>query len=222
VNLRIVGTNSIAERFGALAELREAGLISHLGLTNIRPHHLAEAQSIAPVVCVQNMYGIGASPEQKEFLRICGQTSCFSCCFWCCSGRTGEQPLIAMRISRPQLVGAHFTTSSVRPLVFGDRPVSVVVVHVVVFVAVAVPVAHTRALGAQFGLAVVVVEVEGDPDAVVEGGGDAALDLLDGAAVLAPGGPEGCQRRAVVVFARDNDSSVLCNCAPTGFQPPRS
>ncbi|MDV9194695.1 aldo/keto reductase [Streptomyces sp. Wh19] len=73
VNLRIVGTDSIAERFGALAELREAGLIRHLGLSNIRPHHLAEAQAIAPVVCVQNMYGIGASPEQEEFLRTCGE-----------------------------------------------------------------------------------------------------------------------------------------------------
>ncbi|MFG2330995.1 oxidoreductase [Streptomyces sp. NPDC048604] len=73
VNLRIVGTDSIAERFGALAELREAGLIRHLGVSNVRPHHLAEAQTIAPVVCVQNMYGIGASPEQKEFLDLCGE-----------------------------------------------------------------------------------------------------------------------------------------------------
>lgn len=73
MNLRIVGTDSIAERFGALAELREAGLIRHLGLSNIRPHHLAEAQAIAPVVCVQNMYGIGASPEQEALLRTCGE-----------------------------------------------------------------------------------------------------------------------------------------------------
>ncbi|TXR96089.1 aldo/keto reductase [Streptomyces sp. col6] len=73
VNLRIVGTGSIAERFGALAELREAGLIRHLGLSNIRPHHLAEAQHIAPVVCVQNMYGIDASPEQRELLDLCGE-----------------------------------------------------------------------------------------------------------------------------------------------------
>ncbi|WP_217197097.1 aldo/keto reductase [Streptomyces buecherae] len=73
VNLRVVGTGSVAERFGALAELREAGLIRHLGLSNIRPHHLAEAQGIAPVVCVQNMYGIGATPEQQEFLRVCGE-----------------------------------------------------------------------------------------------------------------------------------------------------
>jgi aryl-alcohol dehydrogenase-like predicted oxidoreductase len=73
VNLRIVGTDSIAERFGALAELREAGLIRHLGLSNVRPHHLAEAQTMAPVVCVQNMHGIGASFEQKEFLDLCGE-----------------------------------------------------------------------------------------------------------------------------------------------------
>ncbi|MFI6418248.1 aldo/keto reductase [Streptomyces sp. NPDC050842] len=72
VNLRIVGTDSIAERFGALAELRGAGLIRHLGLSNVRPHHLAEAQAIAPVVCVQNMYGIGASPEQRQFVDLCG------------------------------------------------------------------------------------------------------------------------------------------------------
>ncbi|MFF2777544.1 oxidoreductase [Streptomyces sp. NPDC058052] len=73
VNLRIVGTGSLAERFGALAELRDAGLVRHLGLSNIQPHHLAEAQAIAPVVCVQNMYGVGASPEQEEFLRLCGE-----------------------------------------------------------------------------------------------------------------------------------------------------
>ncbi|QNP67817.1 aldo/keto reductase [Streptomyces genisteinicus] len=73
VNLRIVGTDSIADRFGALAELRDAGLVRHLGLSNVRSHHLAEAQAIAPVVCVQNMYGIGASPEQEEMLRVCGE-----------------------------------------------------------------------------------------------------------------------------------------------------
>ncbi|WP_432277621.1 aldo/keto reductase [Kitasatospora brasiliensis] len=73
VNLRVLGTDSIAERFGALAELRRAGLIRQLGLSNIHPHQLAEAQAIAPVVCVQNPYGIGASPGQDELLRLCGE-----------------------------------------------------------------------------------------------------------------------------------------------------
>ncbi|WP_329194860.1 MULTISPECIES: aldo/keto reductase [unclassified Streptomyces] len=73
VNLRIVGDDPIAERFGALADLREAGLIRHLGISNVRPHHLAEASAIAPVVCVQNMYGLGVRPEDEEFVRECGQ-----------------------------------------------------------------------------------------------------------------------------------------------------
>ncbi len=72
VNLRIVGADSIAERFGALADLRTAGLIRHLGLSNVKPARLAEAQEIAPVGCVQNMYGLGVRPEQDEFLRACG------------------------------------------------------------------------------------------------------------------------------------------------------
>ncbi|MFE3652372.1 aldo/keto reductase [Streptomyces sp. NPDC059152] len=60
VNLRRNGpaTASITEHFGALAELRQAGLIRHLGLSNVRPEHLLEALPIAPVVCVQNSYGL--------------------------------------------------------------------------------------------------------------------------------------------------------------------
>ncbi|MEU9163985.1 aldo/keto reductase [Streptomyces sp. NPDC048424] len=73
VNLRVVGSESIAERFGALAELREAGLIRHLGISNVTPEHLEEARAIAPVVCVQNMYGIGVRPEHDAFLRTCGE-----------------------------------------------------------------------------------------------------------------------------------------------------
>ncbi|PKV83079.1 oxidoreductase [Streptomyces sp. TLI_146] len=94
VNLRIVGTDSIAERFGALAELRDAGLIRHLGLSNIRPHHLAEAQAIAPVVCVQNMYGIGSSAQQEELLRLCGEQRVAFVPFYSIagSGRTAGAP----------------------------------------------------------------------------------------------------------------------------------
>jgi len=45
--------------FGALAELREAGLIRHLGVSGVTVGQIAQAQAIAPVVCVQNRYGIG-------------------------------------------------------------------------------------------------------------------------------------------------------------------
>ncbi len=75
VNLRIPpsrANGSIAEHFGVLAGLREAGLIRHLGISNAAPEQLAEAQAIAPVVCVQNAYGIGASRADDEFLDACG------------------------------------------------------------------------------------------------------------------------------------------------------
>jgi pyridoxine 4-dehydrogenase len=63
VNLRVGGLEepepgSIAEQFTALAELRQQGLIRHLGLSTVNADQLAEAQSIAPVVCVQNLYNI--------------------------------------------------------------------------------------------------------------------------------------------------------------------
>jgi pyridoxine 4-dehydrogenase len=63
VNLRVGGFDSpepgsIAEPFGALAELRSQGLIRHLGLSTVNADQLAEAQSIAPVVCVQNFYNV--------------------------------------------------------------------------------------------------------------------------------------------------------------------
>ncbi|MGH9169376.1 MAG: oxidoreductase [Acidimicrobiales bacterium] len=73
VNLRCQQTmDSVAEHFDALAELRDAGLIRHLGLSGIGPEHLAEAQSIAPVVCVQNRYGV-ASQDDDALLRLCGE-----------------------------------------------------------------------------------------------------------------------------------------------------
>jgi aryl-alcohol dehydrogenase-like predicted oxidoreductase len=49
---------SPAERFEALAAMREEGLIRHLGLSNVDIAHLAEARSIAPVVAVQNHFHI--------------------------------------------------------------------------------------------------------------------------------------------------------------------
>jgi pyridoxine 4-dehydrogenase len=63
VNLRVGGLDaaepgSIAAQFEPLAELRQQGLIRHLGLSTVDAGQLAEAQSIAPVVCVQNLYNI--------------------------------------------------------------------------------------------------------------------------------------------------------------------
>ena len=78
VNLRIGagldrGSGSLADRFGALAELREEGLIRELGISNVSPEHLAEAQAIAPVVCVQNQYGLTVRRDDDKFVRLCAE-----------------------------------------------------------------------------------------------------------------------------------------------------
>ena len=49
---------SLAEPFGVLAELRQQGLIRHLGLSHVSAGQLDEAKAIAPVVCVQNQYNL--------------------------------------------------------------------------------------------------------------------------------------------------------------------
>ncbi|MEV4254895.1 aldo/keto reductase, partial [Spirillospora sp. NPDC049652] len=91
VNLRIVRDDRFAERFRALAEMREAGLIRHLGLSNVRPHHLDIARAIAPVACVQNPFGLGAFAEQREMLRLCGELGVAFVPFYSLAGTNRER-----------------------------------------------------------------------------------------------------------------------------------
>lgn len=49
---------SLAEPFGTLVDLQHEGLIRHLGVSNVAAEQVAEAQSIGPIVCVQNMYNL--------------------------------------------------------------------------------------------------------------------------------------------------------------------
>ncbi len=63
VNLRVGGVmgpseGSIAEPLTVLAELKSQGLIRHLGLSNVSPEQLAEAQTITEIVCIQNLYNV--------------------------------------------------------------------------------------------------------------------------------------------------------------------
>ncbi len=63
VNLRVGGMlspseGSIEGPLTALAELKSQGLIRHLGLSNVTPAQLAEAQKITEIVCIQNMYNV--------------------------------------------------------------------------------------------------------------------------------------------------------------------
>jgi aryl-alcohol dehydrogenase-like predicted oxidoreductase len=74
VNLRVGGVTapaegSIEEPFTVLAELQQQGLIRALGLSNITPRQLAEAQKIASVVCIQNFYNV-ANRADDAFIDV--------------------------------------------------------------------------------------------------------------------------------------------------------
>ena len=70
VNLRLGNAQgpqpgSLAEPFETLVELQQQGLIRHLGVSNATAEQVAEAQAIAPIVCVQNMYNLAYRQDDK-------------------------------------------------------------------------------------------------------------------------------------------------------------
>jgi aryl-alcohol dehydrogenase-like predicted oxidoreductase len=63
VNLRVGGIaepseGSIEEPLSALVELKRGGIIRHIGLSNVTPTQLAEAQKLTKIVCIQNFYNV--------------------------------------------------------------------------------------------------------------------------------------------------------------------
>jgi len=80
---------SIAEHFGALAELRDAGLIRHLGVSDVTVDQLAEALAIAPVVCVQNRYSLDLR-EHDGVLRACAERSIAFVPFFAVAGQSRQ------------------------------------------------------------------------------------------------------------------------------------
>jgi pyridoxine 4-dehydrogenase len=111
VNLRVGGIEapepgSIAAPFEALAELRQQGLIRHLGLSTVTADQLAEAQSIAPVVCVQNLYNIARRHDDAlvhltarqgiafvPYFPLGGFTPLQSDALWAVADRVGATPM---------------------------------------------------------------------------------------------------------------------------------
>ncbi|MFF4125149.1 aldo/keto reductase family oxidoreductase [Microbispora rosea] len=70
VNLRLGDARgprpgSLAEPFETLVELQRQGLIRHLGVSNATAEQVAEARTIAPIVCVQNMYNLAYRQDDE-------------------------------------------------------------------------------------------------------------------------------------------------------------
>jgi pyridoxine 4-dehydrogenase len=56
------------EPLTALAELKQQGLIRHIGLSTVSPRQLKEAQAVTEIVCVQNFYNV-AQRGDDEFVK---------------------------------------------------------------------------------------------------------------------------------------------------------
>jgi pyridoxine 4-dehydrogenase len=70
VNLRLGGLTGptdepFEEPLTALAELKQQGLIRHIGLSTVSPRQLTEAQAVTEIVCVQNFYNVAQRADDK-------------------------------------------------------------------------------------------------------------------------------------------------------------
>ncbi|MFD7639338.1 aldo/keto reductase [Kitasatospora sp. NPDC059795] len=115
VNLRRNGPDcdSVAEHFGALAELRDAGLIRHLGLSNVKPEHVREAREIAPVVCVQNSFGLDwRNAERTGVLGLCAELGIAFVPFFAIAGLNREAAATAEQDRRVAAVAAELDATA--------------------------------------------------------------------------------------------------------------
>ncbi|HWC37142.1 MAG TPA: oxidoreductase [Acidimicrobiales bacterium] len=74
VNLRLASAegaipDSIEAGFSALAELQQKGLIRHLGVSNVSSDQVTQAQRIAPVVTIQNLYNLANRRDDDLVVR---------------------------------------------------------------------------------------------------------------------------------------------------------
>ena len=74
VNFRRRSEANVADYIGALAELRELGLIRHIGISNVGPEAVAVALEVAPIVEVQNAFAVdNQSKHQRDLIRLCAE-----------------------------------------------------------------------------------------------------------------------------------------------------
>jgi pyridoxine 4-dehydrogenase len=78
VNLRVGGImgpseGSLEKPLTVLAELKSQGLIRHLGVSNVSPKQLAEAQKISEIVCVQNFYNVAQRSDDSFIAGLAAQ-----------------------------------------------------------------------------------------------------------------------------------------------------
>lgn len=79
VNLRIMGAGlgpsegSIEIPLSALAELKQQGLVRHIGISNVTASQIAEARGITEIVCIQNMYNVAHREDDAVIDELAAQ-----------------------------------------------------------------------------------------------------------------------------------------------------
>ena len=58
-----------------MAELQRQGLVGHMGLSNVTPAQIKEAQSVTPIVCVQNHYNLVQRADDALMDDLAGKAS---------------------------------------------------------------------------------------------------------------------------------------------------
>ena len=91
VNYRSNGRDSVADAVAALAELRDEGLLRHIGVSNVTAERLDEARSVTEVVCVQNRHGVGSTlPDAVAIIDRCRELGLAFVPFFAIAGEARE------------------------------------------------------------------------------------------------------------------------------------
>ena len=109
VNLRVGGVmapaeGSIEEPLRVLVDLKHQGLIRHIGLSNITPRQLQEAQRITEVVCIQNFYNV-ANRSDDAFIDALAQQGIAYVPFFPLGGFTPLQSSVLDRVAASMQAG---------------------------------------------------------------------------------------------------------------------
>jgi aryl-alcohol dehydrogenase-like predicted oxidoreductase len=103
VNLRVGGImepseGSIEEPLSVLVDLKHQGLLRHIGLSNITPRQLQEAQRITEIVCIQNFYNV-ANRRDDAFIDALAQQGVAYVPFFPLGGFTPLQSSVLDRVA---------------------------------------------------------------------------------------------------------------------------
>jgi pyridoxine 4-dehydrogenase len=102
VNYRSNGRDDVPAAVAALADLRDQGLLEHVGLSNVGPEALAEARGVTGIVCVQNRHSPGYErSDSGDVLTACRDAGIAFVPFFAIAGQsregTAEEPYDVIR-----------------------------------------------------------------------------------------------------------------------------